>query len=80
MVAGLAFDLHGNRLGHGKGYYDKYLTKQKRLAQEHNCKLPTTVALALDAQILKDQIIPTTEFDQKPDFIISVGQIIRTNE
>ncbi|CAG8572573.1 28184_t:CDS:2, partial [Gigaspora margarita] len=27
LMPGLAFDLHRNRLGHGKGYYDKYLTK-----------------------------------------------------
>ena len=27
LVPGLAFDLRGNRLGHGAGYYDRYLSQ-----------------------------------------------------
>lgn len=33
IVPGLAFDLHGNRLGKGKGFYDKYLSQFIRLAE-----------------------------------------------
>ncbi|CAG8591886.1 3753_t:CDS:2 [Ambispora gerdemannii] len=76
IMPGLAFDLFGNRLGHGKGYYDRYLSKFKN----NSVKPPKTVALALDAQIIKDKIIPTTDFDQKPDLIVSSGQIIRPIE
>ncbi|CAG8572408.1 220_t:CDS:2, partial [Diversispora eburnea] len=39
---GLAFDLQRNRLGHGKGYYDKYLAKCKNWAKENNRQLPKT--------------------------------------
>ncbi|RIB16005.1 hypothetical protein C2G38_2143301 [Gigaspora rosea] len=71
-LMGLAFDLHRNRLGHGKGYYDKYLTKCRQWT-----KPPIAMALALDSQILKDKDIPVTDSDQKPDFILSPYQDIK---
>ncbi|CAG8668603.1 18266_t:CDS:2, partial [Gigaspora rosea] len=30
LMPGLAFELNRNRLDHGKGYYDKYLTKYRQ--------------------------------------------------
>lgn len=29
VVPGIAFDISGNRIGYGKGYYDQYLTNQQ---------------------------------------------------
>jgi len=60
IVPGLAFDKQGNRLGRGKGCYDRFLNQ-----------LPKNVAsigLAFDFQILPQ--IPTTSYD------VSVKKII----
>jgi len=53
IVPGVAFDKGGNRLGRGKGYYDRFLTKLP--AQAHS------IGLAFDFQILP--ILPTTATD-----------------
>ena len=35
------------------------------------------VALALDSQILKDKLVPISQYDQKPNSIISHNNIIK---
>jgi len=60
IVPGVAFDRRGNRLGRGKGYYDRFLRK-----------LPdntTSIGLAFDFQILPK--VPTTRRD------VSVKRVI----
>ena len=37
-----------------------------------------TVALALDSQILKDKLVPISQYDQKPNLIISHNDTIST--
>lgn len=66
LVPGLAFDTHGNRLGHGKGYYDRLL---KQLPQK-----TTTIALAFECQLLPK--IPVDHNDQPVNIIITEKQII----
>ena len=60
IVPGLAFDKKGNRLGRGKGYYDRFLSSLSD-------KIPS-IGLAFDFQILP--LVPTTSYD------ISVKKII----
>ena len=41
LIPGLAFDYDGNRIGYGKGYYDRYLmnTKHKKIALAYNFQI-----------------------------------------
>lgn len=64
-MPGLGFTADGRRLGHGKGYYDKFLAKcTKRFAQP-----PVTMGLALNEQILDE--IPVTSTDYRLDYVIN---------
>lgn len=60
VVPGMAFDKEGNRLGRGKGYYDKILCKL-------NCY---KIGICFPFQLYKE--IPTEIHDIKMDEIISV--------
>jgi len=61
LVPGVAFDKKGNRLGRGKGFYDRFLNRlHSRTA---------TIGLAFDFQILPD--LPALSHDAKVDKVIS---------
>ena len=62
LVPGLSFDLKGNRLGYGGGYYDRYIAKHGKTSNFQ------TVSLALSCQFY-DGVIPMEEHDIRPDFI-----------
>jgi 5-formyltetrahydrofolate cyclo-ligase len=65
IVPGVGFDIYGNRIGHGKGYYDRLLEKTKN---------KTVIALAFEFQIIEE--IPTKEHDVPVDMIITEERII----
>ena len=67
IVPGAAFDIHGNRLGLGGGYYDRFL----KLAE--NAK---KISLAFDFQIVEN--IPVETHDMPVDLIITEKKIIET--
>ncbi|WP_313129001.1 5-formyltetrahydrofolate cyclo-ligase [Anaerocolumna sp.] len=67
IVPGLAFDRHRNRIGYGKGYYDKFFTK-------YTDKPIRKIALAFDFQIYEN--LPAEEYDKKVDRIITPTTII----
>jgi 5-formyltetrahydrofolate cyclo-ligase len=66
FVPGIAFDAAGNRLGRGKGAYDRLLEK---LGER-----PGLVALAYEFQIVNE--IPTDEQDRKVHYIITERRTI----
>ena len=61
IVPGMAFDKQGNRLGRGKGYYDRFLVNNKNVYK---------IGICFDFQFL--DVIPSEDHDQKIDEIITV--------
>ena len=72
VIPGTGFDIKGNRLGYGGGYYDRLLSyESKQLALiEH---IPT-IALAFEEQI--GEGIPAEPHDIKVDIIITDTRVI----
>lgn len=60
IVPGIVFDLHGNRIGHGMGYYDRLLKK---------CVSSHSIGLAFEFQLI--DLIPAEEHDKKIQMIIT---------
>ena len=69
FVPMVGFDKNLNRLGYGKGYYDKTISKLRKL------KKIFVIGLAYDNQIVRN--IPTEFHDEKMDIIITDKKIYR---
>ena len=66
FLPGLVFDLFGNRLGRGIGWYDQLLKKIGRKA--------IFVALAYEFQIVAE--VPTEPWDEKVDYVITEKRVV----
>jgi len=66
IVPGIAFDIKGNRIGYGKGYYDRFLSFDRA-----KC----IMGLAYETQIVYN--ISKNEHDIPVDMIITEQRIIR---
>jgi 5-formyltetrahydrofolate cyclo-ligase len=64
ILPGVAFDIHGNRLGYGKGVYDKLLAGS-------DC---VKVGFAYDFQVVDE--LPVEEHDLDMDMVITEKRII----
>lgn len=67
FVPAIAFDIFGNRLGQGGGYYDKFLPK---------CKNAIKIGVCFSCQISLN-VLPVNDFDKKVDFIVNEKGIIK---
>lgn len=65
LVPGLAFTKEGKRLGRGKGYYDRFLEKDRGIK----------IGIAFEEQILTD--LPVTKEDIMMDFIVTNQRYIK---
>ena len=65
IVPGLAFDVHGNRLGLGGGYYDRFLPRAVNAKR---------IALAYDFQLVDS--LPTEIHDAKIDMVMTLERSV----
>ncbi|MDO5088264.1 MAG: 5-formyltetrahydrofolate cyclo-ligase [Leptotrichiaceae bacterium] len=69
IVPAVAFDKSKNRIGFGKGYYDRFLSKMKK-----NRNIPLIIGICYDFQIFDN--IPSEKHDVKIDIVITEKNII----
>lgn len=69
IIPGVAFNTNGERLGHGMGYYDKYLQEYFRKFPNDNQHQTHLIGLAFREQIVDN--LPTEQSDFKLDIILS---------
>ena len=62
IVPGLAFDRKGGRVGHGKGFYDRYFERHKETIR-------VRAAFAYETQVFEE--VPMDEFDYPMDALIT---------
>lgn len=66
IVPGVAFSLTGDRMGHGKGYYDTYIDKISKISS------PYLIGLGFDVQICDN--IPLSDNDKPLDEVLTCFQ------
>lgn len=71
VMPGVAFDESFKRLGHGKGYYDYFLTRYNKAKKASGKRMPVLVALAFDSQVLPKDKVPVDASDWLMDIIVT---------
>jgi len=69
LVPGICYDIQHNRLGYGKGHFDKFIAKAKKSGYQ-----PIKVGVCFDFQL--QEKIPADQHDQAMDIIITESRII----
>ena len=72
LVPLVAFDNHLNRIGYGKGYYDRSLRKIRKIKK-------SAISLGVAYSFQKCKKIPTNNHDFKLDYIFTEKGIINSN-
>ncbi len=65
LVPGLAFDERGYRIGHGRGFYDRFLPRVPRA---------TKIGVAYDFQLVAE--VPRARWDQPVDYVVTDKRVI----
>ena len=71
IIPALAFDMHGMRLGYGKGYYDRWMRRWRE-------QRPAGIAIGVgyDWQLL-DRRVPSQPHDQAVDWVVTPSRAVR---
>jgi 5-formyltetrahydrofolate cyclo-ligase len=83
IVPGLAFDRQGNRLGQGKGYYDRFMA---RMCRDPLQKAPALIAVGLQCQLVEPSgshtlsSIPVHEHDFAVDWVLLPNETIQVQK
>ena len=83
VLPGVLFDRCGGRLGHGKGYYDRYVRRTREFAAQNGNAPPTlgasalTVAVSLREQLLAaGERVPTDDADETMHIIATPDETL----
>ncbi|EFR04573.1 5-formyltetrahydrofolate cyclo-ligase [Nannizzia gypsea CBS 118893] len=78
VVPGMAFDDGRRRLGHGKGYYDRFINRYRSSAGKG--KMPYLAAFCLAEQVLQPpEEVPVGEYDNLVDsLVVGDGRVVRS--
>lgn len=68
LVPGVAFDLHGRRLGRGRGFYDRLLPEIRGV----KC------GVAFDEQMV--DTVPAGRLDMRMDFVLTPTRCVKVEE
>lgn len=70
LLPGAVFDLEGNRIGYGGGFYDRYFA-------DHDTELSVCkMALAFECQLVEPGVIPIEPHDVQVDVIVTEKKIL----
>ncbi|TFK38042.1 5-formyltetrahydrofolate cyclo-ligase [Crucibulum laeve] len=72
LLPGVAFDRSLSRLGHGKGYYDRFISSYVATGRRR----PFLVGLALREQIVGDKVVPMGAHDWKLDLVVTPDETL----
>jgi 5-formyltetrahydrofolate cyclo-ligase len=73
LTPGLAFDREGNRLGRGKGYYDRFFAELDAEGRSY-----TALGLSMDFQIIEK--VPVEENDKKMNGLLTGTELMLLSE
>lgn len=68
IVPGICFDKNKNRVGFGKGFYDRYLADKNNVIK---------IGICFEEQVLQNDFISTDEYDIKMDMVITDKEIYK---
>ncbi|KAM5465672.1 putative 5-formyltetrahydrofolate cyclo-ligase [Microsporum audouinii] len=83
VVPGMAFDHGMRRLGHGKGYYDRFINRYRNnniTQQAGKVQMPYLAALCLAEQVLQPpEEVPVGEYDNLVNsLVVGDGRVVRS--